>query len=213
MTDLSKFLRYVLPYASGCSDISAVNALRQAAIDFCRRTNMWAELQDSQPVVADEPEYEVEVPEGAQLSQVLDAYLGQRELAARSVDELRRMYVAPTWSAVKGRPAFFTQLVPETVRLVPTPDATTTDELALRVAYVPTQNASTVPDFLYQSFASDLASGALGYLLAEQGRSYTDPVSGLFHARRFRASMSRATINSNRANIRAPLRARYTRLV
>lgn len=212
MTDLTKFLRYVLPYATGCSEISATNALRQAAIDFCRRTNLWTEMQEPQPVIAGISEYDIESPTDGQLSLVLDVYLDGVELSAKAIDELRKLYKIPSWNAVVGKPVFFTQLVPGTIQLVPEPATDIPSGVSARVSYVPTQTASTVPDFLYDSHATDLASGALSYLLIEQGRSYTDPTNGVYHARRFHASMSRAVVNNNRANVRAQMRVRQVRV-
>ncbi len=212
MTDLSKFLRYVLPYATGCSEISAINALRQAAIDFCRDTSAWTELLDAQPVMASVADYEIEAPTNGQIVQVLDAYLDGLEIPAKSIDELRRIYVNPSWLEAKGKPTFFTTTAYGSVRLVPEPEEAIPGGLVIRAAFMPTQTATSIPDFFYYDHAQDLASGALSYLLMEQARSYTDPANGIYHAKRFKAAMSHAVIDNNRANARAGLRVRYVRM-
>ena len=74
------FLPHVLPHVPNCYDNQAVVAIRNACIDYCRDTLVLQQDLDPISVSAGISTYEIDVPTGYNLQQVLGIYYLSRKL-------------------------------------------------------------------------------------------------------------------------------------
>ena len=212
MTSLTEFLRFLFPLVPSASEPSAINALRQAAIDLCTTSSMWVVELDPMTAIAGVAEYELEMPSSTRLNLVMSASYDGRIIKPRSHDELDKMYVAEDWLEVTGTPTYYTQFDDVSIRLVPYPNVTLANGIKVRVTLTPTMDATEVLDELFSGFARDIAYGAAATLLSEQDREYSDKNKSAMYARMFKSAIDSATIMANRSRVRAPLRVRYVRM-
>jgi hypothetical protein len=209
---LTDFLRFVYPLARTVSEPAALNALQQAASDFCERTGYWVEELDVIPVVGGVAEYELELPPQSSLVQIAAVAFNGAILHPRTMDDLDKMYVGVDWMTARGTPRYYTQFTNELVRLVPVPDTRMNKALRVRATLAPSIDADEVPTELYERFGQDIAYGAASRLLREGGREYFNPELSVLYEQRFLQAVSTAKLNSTRSRVRAPLRVMMQRL-
>ena len=82
------FLPHVLPYAPNCFEEQARVAIRNACVDFCRETLLLQEDLDPVASVRGVNTYDVDVPSGYVLAQILSLYHLGRRLERKSQLEL-----------------------------------------------------------------------------------------------------------------------------
>lgn len=171
MKSLSEFLTSINAYAPGCAVPTAYFGIRQAAIEFCERTKLWRH-EDELTVTAADPETIV-TPTGAVLIDIETAtFNGGEPLVPQTARWLDARY--PTWrtgGVVDGEPAYLTQLDQNTVRIVPGQAGTLNISMWLK----PSQDCTTVPDFLPDQYRETIAWGALGRILMTPNQPYTNP--------------------------------------
>ncbi|WOB06468.1 hypothetical protein [Piscinibacter gummiphilus] len=179
-------LPQLLGEVPGCPDITAINALRNAAIEFCRETEAWAELQeDPIPLADNEHTYDVECPSDAVVVRVLEAWVDGSPLTGKSMSEIG--VLMPGWqSDVSNRPIYFNaKEAPNRLRLFPTPANTQGELLTLRVAYAPKVNGKRISDQVGNRHLEALMSGAKARLMAMPKRAWTDLALADYHKTQF----------------------------
>ena len=159
----SAFLPEVLPRAPATPDVVAINAVRNAAIEFCERSLVWVEQQDPADVTASSFPLDLSAPTGARVGVVLSAKVDGTVVPAKGMSDIDDTYRA--WEGVQGAPFAYYQPTPDTLQLVLLPE--TTVALALRVAYVPTRASTGVETFIYENYLEGIAAGALYRLTGE----------------------------------------------
>lgn len=182
---LDDFLPHLLVELPGCSDPLAKQALLRAAIEFCQQTLAWDEVQDPRPLVDGLPDYDLEAPTGAAVFVVRDVWLGSAQLGPVTMAELQR--VLPAWrTAESSTPAFYNAAIDRSqIRIFPIPRNAGSAQLVLRVAYVPTAAATTLPDFLGGQYLDALCSGTKARLMAMPGQDWSQPALVPFYGQRF----------------------------
>ena len=60
--NVDDLLRYVLPDAPACPDVTAKIAVVNAAIEFCRETLAWDEIQEPTPVLDKIHTFDIDAP-------------------------------------------------------------------------------------------------------------------------------------------------------
>lgn len=194
---LSLFYTFVAPHVHGCPEPMLDQALRHAAIEFCRRTNAHQTVE-MQATHADEPDYDIDVPNGTRLTMILGVWHGAAKLDPVATDEVGNATAlrgdVGDETASEGTPRAYYQKVPSTptISLWPVPDTTATDKLTIRAAFEPTLAATTLADLLYDYHAHDIAAGAIAYLMNLPGQVFSDPKLGSLYAGRFAVALGRA---------------------
>jgi hypothetical protein len=206
MTAFADLYRLVLPFAKGASDPAMDNALRNAAIEFCQRTRVWQAMATPVSAVAEQSTYDIPAPENAAVVKVLSMSHDKCPVEPKSADELDMLNA--DWNALTGKPAYFTQMTPGEVILVPMPDTTGVNNVQMRVAYKPTIDAADLPDVLGEHYARDIAHGALAQLLLEPGERYLNPTMAAAYASMFENRIIEVNIQVSKAFSRAPVRVR-----
>lgn len=167
MAAFDSFYSLILPWVPAASGPAIDNALRQAAIDFCRETWIWQATSDRVGVLAGVNVYDIESPNGAVPVKVLSMTIDGIPVEPRAPDELDMAYVE--WSEKSAyQPAYFTQTQPDQFILVNKPNTSRPDALAYRAAYRPSEVAPTLPDVLLAFHARAVADGALAILCTEK---------------------------------------------
>jgi hypothetical protein len=192
---LDGFLPYVLSEVIGCPDPTARLAIVSAAAEFCRESRAWSEIQD--PVMLSEGvrDYDLEMPPQSYALTVLSIHIGSRKLTPVSMDQLA--YVLPNWqTAIAPEPTHYNSAQERgSVRVFPIPtDVVTQFGLVMRVAYVPTMSATTLPDFLGQRYMETIAAGAKARLMTTPGQVFSNANLGSFYRTQFDNAIVNARI-------------------
>lgn len=187
MKDIDELLHLVMPYAPECPEPLAIQALRDKATELCRRTRIWK--QTISVAITSIDGTNLEPPEGARIF----------EVKAPTYDGLPLTPVAPSWldernpgwQAEEAAPArFMTQETPNTVRVVPF----VAGVLTVRLTLLPTKNASELPDFLVDEYASEIAYGAISEVLLTPAADFANPKLAAVFAQRFQSEMDRLSV-------------------
>lgn len=165
MAALDALLPMVLPHVGGAPDIAVVNALRQAAIQFCAESHAWQTRTDPIKLAANVSRYEVDLEPGTLMHTITAAYIDGRRLTLAAPAD----FMEPR----SGPPELVTSRDATTVDLYPTP-AVTAGLLVLDVTLMPSQTATTIDDAILAQHAQAIARGAAGRLQREPGKPYTD---------------------------------------
>lgn len=190
----------VLARVKGCPEDEAVDAMRNACIEFCERTRF---LTDGSTVVVtgnDIPDF---IDMTAQVIDIIEARIeGETEplpiypMNDPRIDEL----------CDGERAVVFAD--PNTPSLVPpaTNDQPVTLELLL--AYAPGPTANEVPDILWLRHSEALKHGALGRLHAIPGEAWSDDKKAAFHLQQFEQAISRVAFDLGRNRLTTSRRLR-----
>lgn len=209
MTDvpLDDFLREVTPYMPSVPDPVAINAVRNALIEFCGKSHWWLAEHDALTVLADTAVYDLDAPADAQVIRVHQAWFQQVALRQSSEDELHRMLGA-NWFDMTGSPRYISQLSFYEVRLTPIPDTTVADGLKMLVCLAPTRDATGVDQALYDRWSEQIGIGARARLHETPNTTYYDPKAAMYYRRQFIAAIGEAKVERNRGLTRASLNMR-----
>jgi hypothetical protein len=190
---LDDFFEYVLPEVIGCPDPTLRSAVRMAAIDFCRETLAWTEIQDPTPLVDETSDYDIDTPQGAFAYTVRDVWMNNRRLEPKTMAALAEGL--PNWlSAHSNEPVFYNAAAERgTIRIFPIP-SNSSGSLVIRAAYVPTLTCTTLPDFLGQRHADVIASGAKSRAMLIPGQVWSNPQLGAYYQTKFDDGITKARI-------------------
>jgi hypothetical protein len=164
-----------MPLVPGCPEPLALNALRNASIDFCNTTLWW---QDDYGPIAFGPHvahHDFVPPYGVGIAQIMSARVVDRghPLSITSIAELdNRVW---NWRATTGEPRAIYQNSPGAVRTYPAPGYGDNYSIVFRLALTPLRNATDVTEDLYESYLTEIASGALSILLAMESTPWANP--------------------------------------
>ena len=200
MTDLDVFLPYIMPYAPGCSEPLAKQALIVAAKEFCQRTRLWRSedsftLSSSCNIVC--------TPDHAELYEIEYAALDGRALDPIGYAELNREF--PNWKTSEGLGKWISQVEPDSVIVAP---AVTTGTLSLNLILTPAEDADQLPDFLGNHYRQIIAWGALREILLTPNQSFTSPDGAALYGARFEQKVDSLFHRNIVGQQRAPARTR-----
>jgi hypothetical protein len=210
-----EFLPDVLPYVTGVPEVVAISAIRDSAIDFCRKTNYWQydigplTIENGQSEVSLSVDFDVDV----NVVRVMQVYLGEHLLIPRSMDELARTFRSSNWRLLEGFPQFYTQKRYNVLQIVPAPQLASPEQLYVRVSLAPTRNSTEAKRELFDHYLDTIASGARAMLYKTPGQPYFDRVSARDNEMAFRAGVSEAKIEANKSMTRASGRVEYQRII
>lgn len=205
------FLPHVLPYVPNCFEEQARVAIRNACVDFCRESLLLQEDIDPIGAVKGENTYELDLPTGYVLAQVISLYYEGRRLERKSQLELERLYTRD-WQTLVGTPRVFTQFDTTTFTVVLTPAETVRGAFTGRIAFMPSRSSTVIEDVVYERFLDEIVAGALSRLMVTPDQPYTDLKMAAANAGRFRVGLALARAFVNGGMNRAPMRVRYQRI-
>lgn len=182
-TSFDSFLPYILPNAPGCTDVMAYQALRNTAIDFCRRTDIDQSIQ-AVSVAATTEDYTLIVPTDKSFSRLMFAGWQGIELLLAPPPDVRldtalRGVTIGTAIPAAGSPKYAFNKTPTlaTVSVYPIPDTSLASGFTFKASWFPALTALTLDDALYSDYAEVLAAGALARLVIMPSQLFTAPAA------------------------------------
>ena len=206
------FLPEVLPYVHDCAQLVAVNAIRNACIEFCEATRIWQYEVPAFDSVSITPTYTISVPTGTRIAHINLAWYQDYPLNPKGQDELQEIYRTNSWVSMVGQPKYITSLDPTQIRLVPYPDTGVTGAIKLTVALAPTRASTAVYDDVYNRFAEAIGHGARERLYGTMGQPYYDPAAAQAYRQRFLADIGAAKVQVNKGQTRGGVRVRFIKV-
>ena len=165
------FFPRVMPEVKGCPAPIVVQAIRDAAREFCERTWVWQEVV---PFQMDEGMREIFIasPRGSRLVSVRHLIEDNREVdfpddifvrSDREMDKLRM-------------------------------ESSETKQSSVRAVFKPSEDADSCPDFLYNDHAEAISYGAKYRLLSNPSKPWGMPEMAMVHLQMFRKSIAQVKI-------------------
>lgn len=153
-------LRRLFPDTPGITLNHAVNV---SARTLCRLGLVWRVDLDPLSWEAGQGEYDLFIPSGTRVVQVLS--LG--DLQPRTPQQLSREEAG--WRERVGRPQFYVAQPTATIRIVPAPMEAKEDAVVPRVALMPTTQTRTLSDDFAWEYERLLFQGAASFLAGNSG--------------------------------------------
>lgn len=207
----SKFLNELLQYVPDAPDPVALNAVRNACIEFCERTRFWQADVDDILLIKDIGVYEIDPQAGVKFVDVQFAYQGERLIVPKAAEVLNRLYRWTNWQNLTGKPIYLTRMNEREIVLVPKPEAPD-QKLSVRAAFAPTRDSTGVGVDVYQYYIEAICDGARARLYAQPSTPYSDEKAALFYERKFRADISRTIVQVNRSLTRTSSQIEFQRI-
>lgn len=175
---IDKFMHLV----PGCPEPEAIDALRDAVIEFCDESKSWVYWVDkaSNALTFDTTTEAQAIPIG-----LYDAYIGSDQLSVIDLNDQALAASVTVQSLQFNRTHLW-----DSIALVPAPSSTVT--VRMLIAWKPTPWADEFPDHLWFSRAEALKGGALSRLMANAGTPYANPAMAAVHERVFRSAIGAA---------------------
>ena len=195
MAALADFAKYVRPEVPGCPEPLITDAVLRACIDFCTRTELLSEIIEL-PTEATVATYAITPTDPelypARLRNVLKNKLplDKTDAATHAVSRERHdsrspeKYFAPTRKQIT---------------FAPVPDSVETIELDLVLR--PDRDATTVPDVLFDEWATAIASGAKSLLQMMEGSAWANAALGAYHKTNYDADVATAAVQAAMGNV------------
>lgn len=212
MTAYETFFPEVLPYVHDVPEFVATNAIRNACIEFCEKSDYIVYTHDPITILPRVSAYELDLPSGTTLARVLAGWVGNLPLTFKSQEDLQRIYPLD-WRQMGGRPQYLTQDTPDEVIVAPFSDYRMDSGLKIIVALKPTRSSTSVDDLVYQRWAEAIGFGARARLYDTPGQPYYDPMSAQKYRQWFESAIGEAKTERNRGLTRNTTRVRPPRLV
>jgi hypothetical protein len=163
----------------GCPVPLIEDEVREAAIEFCRRTSIYTYDQTAS-VTAGDSEVDIVVPDNTSLVAV--NYI--------EVDESREY-----------------DLTVEDDTILFSSDAASSFDMTINMALKPEQAATSLPDILFDDYFQGIASGAKAKLMIMPKKEWSDPQLAMVHSGIFDSWVGKATRKSFYANMPQDRRA------
>lgn len=166
--EYTKLLPFVLPMVRNVPKASAVNALRDAAIEFCASTGVWQEDLDPVIILAGSTSGDMDAPTGAVIHRVVSV-VGQDG------------YALTTGAYSTTR---------QTLTLIDAPKENIT--VNVRAVLKPSATGTKINDDIAEEFGSDIAHGAIARLKAQSGAEWFDAQGSAVSAEVFKSGVAKA---------------------
>lgn len=204
---LDGFNPLILPEVLGCPLPQVRNAVLSAARDLCKRAFVWNAFQAPISLVEGQASYALMPPAGAYVHTLKNVWMGSRELIAASMAHVAVVY--PNWQfATSNEPTMYNMAEDQDkVRIFPAPVGVTgsTPQLRMRAVFIPTNTATTLPDFLGRNFDELIANGAKSRLLSPAGTDWSNPQLGLYYKTLFDEGVIAARIDEEHDRVQSSI--------
>jgi hypothetical protein len=188
MAGLGDWENIISQHINGAPQPVMMDAVRDAAIEFCRDTRVDRRLVTHLNYEAAKPD--MLIPDGPNSefpSGIVTVWTTEGKsdgLTRHAIDDLYPDgFVRVTVDAMKDVKGWIS-LRPGSLRLVPALSFDAPEAIDVEVAYQPKRNATEVAQFLYELWAYEIGWGALAILHAHHGAAYAEPsVSGMYRDR------------------------------
>jgi len=206
------FLPEVMPYVHDVPEIVAVQAIRNACIQFCEETHYLQENLD--PIAGQENvgEYDLDANDSNyKVVEIMQAYYGDQLLIPKAQEELNQIYRTSNWEDLKGNPYYYFRPRASVVRLVTKPIITEQNKLKVKAAIAPKRSSTTVDEEIFERFLEYIAHGARARLYNTPNQPYYDPKTAMEYTKRFNDEMAEVRTRVYKGLTRAAARIEFQR--
>ena len=182
--DFSDFVRQE---CQGVPDFILERAVRDSAVEFCKKTGVYIPEAESVSIVAGVNEYEVSIPTGTELNYITDIFADKTRLQAVSWSELIHRVGDGN---ERGVPKYYSQRDNASFFLAPIPDAADT----LRVVYSlkPSAGSTSIPDTVGKENREAITQGAVYRLQMMPNQPFSNQSAGIINKQLFDQAVSSA---------------------
>lgn len=208
---IEKFFPYVLEDMPGVPDPSLRRALMSACIEFTNDSLLIQQNLDKITAIPGTPDYELALPDGYGLVQIMGAWYDGSRLIPVSADYLDGQ--DQDWqSKTSENPTHIVSLVDSVITVFPTPTVKKTNVLKVRAALTYSRDSDTVDDVLYEDYVDAIAAGAKAILCMSPNKSYSMPALAPEYKRKFIAGKNAAKLLAQRGKTKAELRVEIPKI-
>jgi|RhiMethySRZTD1v2_1073278.scaffolds.fasta_scaffold140720_5 hypothetical protein len=205
MRDIELLIPRVQEQAPNTPEPMAIRHLRDAAIEFCRRTRIWR-CKDEFKIKSTEDCIGLVPVQYAQIFEITAARFDGDDESRYVLTPIRKDQLdreQPGWETKEGGPAWITQSNPESVSVA----FAATGTLHLDLVLLPSANAPMLPDVLVDTYAKEIAGGAAAEILLRPGDQYNPEIAAPL-AQRFGERLDHFQHKVTKGEQRGPLRSR-----
>jgi hypothetical protein len=208
-SDMSQLIR---PYVPDAPELAVTEALKSTAADFFEKTHTWLYNSVAIPAEAGISDYQLDVPKGAVLARVHQAWYDDHELEPVGEDQVQMM-ARRYWLMSTGGPEYFSQQEPCTLLLLPAPSTVQAGGSLIRttLALRPSRDATGLPGELWDRYADALSYGARARLHEIPNQSFSSEEQATKFRRMHYGAIGAARADRNRGLTRAILVVRPNR--
>jgi hypothetical protein len=200
----------VLPYVPGVPEFVALNAVRNACIEFCEKTNYWQVDYDNiqnqgLDSVASQSIYPITLPTDQELSLLMQVWYNGVLLTPKDPDTLTRLFRWCDWRQFQGQPEFYLRTQEPNLQLIPTPTISMPGEgwITFRASIKPTRASTTINSEIQEHFTEAIGLGARARLHMTLNQPYSDAKTATDCARLFKQKIGQTRIRVNQGLSRA----------
>lgn len=206
------YLPRVLPDVIGCPEPTALQAIRDAAIEFCEKSQA-IQLDLAIDAAAGVNEYDLGLSAGVRCASIMRAFYKDTPLKPAPADMAidADLYRDPP-SGGSSTPSTYLQKEAAKVSFLPTPSDTLANAFTMRVAVQPDRDATAFDAALYQDYAETIAHGAKARLMASPHKAWTNLTTAPAERAFFLAGINLAKLRTARARTRGQLRFSIPRI-
>ena len=119
------FLPEVMPYVQDVPEVVAVQAIRNACIEFCEETHYLQESLDPITGIVNIGLYDLDANDSNyKVVEIMQAYYGDQLLIPKSQEQLNQIYRTSNWENLSGNPYYYFRTRASEIRLVTKPTVT-----------------------------------------------------------------------------------------
>lgn len=192
-------VQWVLSRAKGCPEDEAIDAMRNACIEFCEKTYFLTEGTTTVFDGTDAPDIDLD-------RQVIDIL----EARIQGEDEPIPIYAMndPDIDEMEEDDTALIFADPNHAEVIPTPTAEAPVTIEMLIAYAPGPTSNEVPDILWLRNSEALKNGALGRVLAVPGEAWSNDTKAAYHLGLFAAAITRVAGQTGRNRLTTSRRLR-----
>jgi hypothetical protein len=206
MATFDAFTSDILIELPRCSSPVAEQAVRDAVIEFCRKTRVLK--ADHTPIdsVASTGEYTWAPGAGLKVVRAEEVWYEKKKLEVSSAQDVSSLY--DYWPDEEGTPLYFLQEVVEKLIIVPKPEAAVVSAIRAKISVRPSRSATTIDDTIHDKYFDEIIYGAKARLFAMRKEHWFDIELSAYHRRMFESCIGRVAVLVDKGHTRMPLRSR-----
>lgn len=184
------FLPLLAPHLPGCPDPSLKLYLASTASDFFARTYLWREQIDALYIAPNVVDYDLSADTGL-VEDVISVVYNETALERTDLRLIGAEKLSET-----GEPREYWVQADNTIRVFPTP----TERTSLKVFAVlkPNRAGTGVEDWIYETFADTIVSGAIAQLAMIPGKEWSDVSLAGMHKGLYERAVTNARVRDFR---------------
>lgn len=206
------FLVEVMPYVRDVPEIVAIQAIRNACIQFCQETRYIQDNLDPMNGISGFGKYDLTPNDGTyKIADIVEMWYGDSFLVPKSIEQLTQIYRSTNWNTLGGNPYYYFRPSSQEIQLVPYPQVTETGKIRIRAALTPSRVSTGIREEIYERFLEDIAYGARARLYNTPNQPYYDLKTSLVYLKRFNDVIADVRTQVNKGLTRASVQIEFQR--